>query len=717
MNKNNEINSVNKNHTIMKKAYIVILLMAVCANVSVAAPRANIIYQNVTPYQLSLNTLLTSDSTVASGNNVIARGTYMYVNCTNFGDATAITSATWTLQSKPAGSNASISSITGLQWWARFRTDSTGTYVVHLTMVTSSGSVDTTANVYVSTYVGTGGFANIPPAYPNCMSCHQYMSEFVDIFNRWKVSGHGTSFSVYIDSGSTSFGTNCFPCHTEGYNHNLKVDNNGFDDVAARLGWVWSNYSPPKPGNWDTLRTRFPGLVPFAGIGCENCHGPGSEHVAAGGDTNKIARNYSAAVCGQCHDSPPHEPYFRQWSNALHSKVIWNSSFAQQPSSPDFETNDLGNCIRCHDALGYINFTRGVGTDTRNLSLASQHFISCQGCHDQHGNSNAHYLRNRPLNTDTLANGFHYSLGEGQTCADCHKSRQDVRTYVNTRVTSANWGPHHGPQTDVLLGKSAATFNGIPYVSGSHGSVNPNACVDCHMHATDTSAAVINKVGGHSLNMRNDSLNYDFVAPCQSCHPGKNRFSDFMAPQDFDGNGQIQDWETEINGCIRNLRIALPPAGVDSVSWSLIAADSNNVNLRKAYWNYLLITSDNSNGIHNPFFTVNVLLASVANVIGIEYQWTEVPKVFSLSQNFPNPFNPTTKFTFSIPKTQQVTIKIYDIMGREVKTLVNSNISIGKYTVDWDGTNGRGSSVSSGVYFYRMETAGFIDVKKMVLVR
>ncbi len=701
----------------MKKTYIIFLLLAVFVSVSFATPRAKIIFQSVTPYNLKVTPQLVADSTVTTGLNVIAKGTVMYLNCMNFGDATAITNATWNFQSKPAGSGASITPITGLTWWARFKADSTGTYTVHLTMVTSAGSIDTTANIYVSTYVGTGGFGGVPAAYPNCMSCHNWMPEFIDIYNRWKVSKHANWFRYNIDSGSSSYGTHCFPCHTTGYDHNSTVDNNGFDDNARRVGWIWSNFSPPKPGNWDTLVARFPTLAPFASIGCENCHGPGSEHVAASGDTNKINISYDAGVCGQCHDSPQNHPIYRQWSNAKHSTTVWNSSFAQQPSSPDYGTNDLGNCIRCHDAVGYINYTKNVGTDTRNITLASQHMISCQSCHDQHGNNNSSYLRNRPQGSDTLANGVHYSLGEGQTCADCHKSRKDVRSYINTRVTSSSWGPHHGPQTDVLLGKGAATFNGVPYVSGSHGTVNPNACVDCHMHATDTSANVINTVGGHSLNMRNESQNYDFVAPCQTCHPGKTKFSDFMAPQDFDGNGTIQDWETEIKGCIHNLGAVLPHTGTDSVSWSLIAADSNNVNLRKAYWNYLLITSDNSKGMHNPFYTVNVLLASIGSVIGIEYQWTEVPKVFALSQNFPNPFNPTTKFTFSIPKTQQVTIKIYDIMGREVKTLVNSNISIGKYTVDWDGTNGRGNTVSSGVYFYRMETASFIDVKKMVLVR
>jgi hypothetical protein len=706
----------------MRKTFTVLLLMAVCASLAYAQPKAYIFVQKVTPWDLAHTSALTSDSSITSGDRNFAVGSYVYFNVKNTGDATTITSATWTLLSKPTGSNATISSITGLNWWAKIKSDSTGTYNVKVTMVTSSGSKDTTINVYSASYCGTGGFYGIAAVYPNCMSCHQYMPAFSDIFNRWKVSGHANWFRLGIDS-LTGYGQNCFPCHTTGYKRNLVTPNdNGFDNVASRLGWTW--YPPSGPGKFDSIVTRYPGLVPFASIGCENCHGPGSEHVASGGDTVKITINYKADVCGQCHDSPQHHPNYTQWKNAKHANTVWNSGFAQQPSSPDFGTNDLGNCIRCHDALGYVNFTKGRGTDTRALNLGSQNMISCQTCHDQHGNSNDRWLRNRPAGSDTLATGFHYSIGKGNTCADCHKARKNNVTFVQTRVTSSTWGPHHGPQTDVLLGKNAATFPGYPpYISGSHGIANSDACIDCHMAPIDTNANIINKVGGHSFNMRNDSLNYDFVAPCKNCHGNINtHFSDLMAPQDYDSSGTIQSWQQEIAGCIHNLAQALPHIGTsDTVNWSAIAADSNNVTKRKAYWNYLLLTEDKSQGFHNPFFYVTVAITSrlalLYTPIGIQPINTEIPFKFELAQNYPNPFNPTTKFTFSLPKNQQVTIKIYDLLGREVKTLVDKFVNAGKYSVTWDGDNISGNMVASGVYFYRIETPLFTDVKKMVLVR
>jgi hypothetical protein len=89
-----------------------------------------------------------------------------------------------------------------------------------------------------------------------------------------------------------------------------------------------------------------------------------------------------------------------------------------------------------------------------------------------------------------------------------------------------------------------------------------------------------------------------------------------------------------------------------------------------------------------------------------------VPINYSLSQNYPNPFNPLTKINYSIVKQGLVTLKVYDIIGREIKTLVNEMKQAGNYTVEFNG-----SSLASGVYFYRIQSGDFISVKRMVLVK
>jgi hypothetical protein len=95
----------------------------------------------------------------------------------------------------------------------------------------------------------------------------------------------------------------------------------------------------------------------------------------------------------------------------------------------------------------------------------------------------------------------------------------------------------------------------------------------------------------------------------------------------------------------------------------------------------------------------------------------KLPKANSLKQNFPNPFNPTTTIKFGLRSKSNVSIKIYDVAGRLVKTLVNETRDAGRYEVTWDGTNNHNSTVASGVYFYKMNTNEFEQTKKMVLLR
>ncbi|MBE2228192.1 MAG: T9SS type A sorting domain-containing protein [Ignavibacteria bacterium] len=99
-------------------------------------------------------------------------------------------------------------------------------------------------------------------------------------------------------------------------------------------------------------------------------------------------------------------------------------------------------------------------------------------------------------------------------------------------------------------------------------------------------------------------------------------------------------------------------------------------------------------------------------VIGINQISTEVPGEFSLEQNYPNPFNPATNIKFAIPKLANVRLTIYDLLGREVESLVNQQLSPGIYEVNWNA-----AKFSSGIYMYRLVTNDFQMVKKMSLIK
>ncbi|MCX6134759.1 MAG: YCF48-related protein [Ignavibacteriales bacterium] len=104
-------------------------------------------------------------------------------------------------------------------------------------------------------------------------------------------------------------------------------------------------------------------------------------------------------------------------------------------------------------------------------------------------------------------------------------------------------------------------------------------------------------------------------------------------------------------------------------------------------------------------------------VSGITDRDNDVPQAFSLSQNYPNPFNPTTVISYELPANSFVTLKIYDLLGREIATVVNEMGTPGVYTARWDGKSDRGESLSSGVYLYELRAGTSVMTRKMVLLR
>ena len=98
--------------------------------------------------------------------------------------------------------------------------------------------------------------------------------------------------------------------------------------------------------------------------------------------------------------------------------------------------------------------------------------------------------------------------------------------------------------------------------------------------------------------------------------------------------------------------------------------------------------------------------------IGIRENNNNMPDKYSLSQNYPNPFNPVTNIKYQIPKNSFVTLKVYDVMGREVRTLLNEVKASGSYSIDFNA-----SDLSSGVYFYKIQAGEFSQTKKMMLIK
>ncbi len=136
--------------------------------------------------------------------------------------------------------------------------------------------------------------------------------------------------------------------------------------------------------------------------------------------------------------------------------------------------------------------------------------------------------------------------------------------------------------------------------------------------------------------------------------------------------------------------------------------DSNLVN---GTHYYKLTATDFSGNEGGPSLELPINITSVREEEGA------VPKVFALFQNYPNPFNPYTQIKFSVANRTKVGLSVYNILGQRVKTLLDEEMEAGNYVATWDGKDEKGYDVSSGIYFYKLNTKEFTQTKKMLLVR
>ncbi len=152
--------------------------------------------------------------------------------------------------------------------------------------------------------------------------------------------------------------------------------------------------------------------------------------------------------------------------------------------------------------------------------------------------------------------------------------------------------------------------------------------------------------------------------------------------------------------------VSYEPVFVSTNSGSGFVGSPNMYAEQLLYYDRANLFVNNHGTISKMKFTYNM------PVIGIEPVSTEIPEKFSLKQNFPNPFNPVTVINFDISKNSFVSLKVYDITGKEISFLVSEEMKPGKYKVNWDA-----SGFPSGVYFCRMTTDDFTESKKMILLK
>ncbi len=147
--------------------------------------------------------------------------------------------------------------------------------------------------------------------------------------------------------------------------------------------------------------------------------------------------------------------------------------------------------------------------------------------------------------------------------------------------------------------------------------------------------------------------------------------------------------------------------------------NSNNVELTNLseYTTYYWRVRSQTSGKGDYSIYSNVESFSTGDdITGVEEENT-IPTEYYMSQNYPNPFNPTTNIKFGLPNNANVKIVIYNILGQEIKTLINKDLNAGTYNLVWNGTNEAGIKVPSGAYLYRITAGNFVETKKLMLIK
>ena len=231
-----------------------------------------------------------------------------------------------------------------------------------------SGSTNLSINVTAATYLGL----------QTCAACHSgQFSGAPSIYPTYTNTPHASFFTLAINGlESSHYSKSCIQCHTVGYDTNSFAVNGGFDDVATEYGWMF----PPtlNTNNWANMPTAVQNL---GNIQCENCHGPGSQHLFSQGvvgNTNAISVNCAAGDCSQCHDDLNTHYYSAEWNNSLHAAASRTPSGISRPQ-----------CVRCHTAPGFTGWATAGGMSLQNQYPANiiwANYLFHQYCdlHQQH---------------------------------------------------------------------------------------------------------------------------------------------------------------------------------------------------------------------------------------------------------------------------------------------------------------------------------------------
>jgi type IX secretion system substrate protein len=463
-----------------------------------------------------------------------------------------------------------------------------------------------------------------------------------------------------ISTNSRSMTKGCAGCHTTGLVVNEK-DANG--EWTMQGGAIDPTTAAMYTDN-NTFDFDGDGIKEQMNNGCETCHGAGGDHAAAPTKDNitnpetDLTPEQATNMCGMCHSR---------------GKSLPNNTFSFAYHDDTMENWSLGELVAdvYSDGGGYY----GDNVDESEKRSSKKHHqqfrdfmesakptfqfhqVTCFECHDVH-NSEKHQMRTEIIEEDSL--GVEITIAtdndNNTLCLSCHATHGDFEAIPVEWI--ADYETNKAQIAEIV---SAHTNH--PY--DPDGPTSASRCSKCHNPKTVKSA-----------------INYDIHSHTfEVIPPEKTKL--YAMPNACAASCHMKD----------GLSFGIDFAGDNLGSWD----EASDVALADSLMKYY--------GPGGKWWD--------HSVTAIDITENEMPSKFSLSQNYPNPFNPSTNIVFELPKASNVSLKVYNVTGQLITTLIDDEaMPAGKKLLQFDASN-----LAAGVYFYTITTDIFTDSKKMVLIK
>lgn len=466
-----------------------------------------------------------------------------------------------------------------------------------------------------------------------------------------------------ISTNSRSFTKGCSGCHVTGLQVNAK-DANGEWTMS---GGAIDQTTVAMYTNNNIFDLDGDGLKEQMNTGCERCHGPGGDHASSGGDKTKIINpatdlttEQATNMCGFCHargKSLPNNTFSFAYNDDTLTDWVPGDMVADWYTDgggyygDNTDISPIRNSKKHHQQ--FFDFNESVKGD---LSQPWRN-ATCYNCHDVH-NSRKHHVREEIIAEDSTGAELVVATDndDNTLCLTCHATHGDFADIPVEWV--ADYDNHINDIAPIVSAHTKHSYD--PTGSGA------SRCSKCHNPKTIKSA-----------------INYDIHSHTfEVISPEKTKL--FNMPNACAASCHVKD--------------SFPNFGVDVSGDDLGTWDeASDVALADSLLHYY--------GPGGVWWDTGFPLS-------VEDITAGVPRDFMLEQNYPNPFNPSTKISFVIPDDGFVKMKLYNVLGQEVATLVNTSLISGSYVVDFNGAH-----LSSGIYVYKLEVNGTVESKKMVLAK